>query len=186
MTTISLDVCGDVELRHGDRLGWESNVPDAYKVTKTNDRLIISQTQTGGTTVISSGGRTVINSGGNSIVSSVSGGSVVIGGSTGGVWINGKRVDVPDSDTHDSSETPQLVVFVPKMSNVSVKTSGSSELTGSAEIGNLHLETSGSTEVDLTVHGADLRTSGSSEIKLRLLGSKLSSRFSGSTAFELV
>jgi len=188
MTIISLDVCGAVEFRHGEQLDWESNVPDAYKVSKSSDGLTISQIEKGGMTIISSGGSTVINSGrGNSFFSSISGGNVVIGGASGSVWINGKRVDASDSGTVGApSETPRLVVFVPRMSSVSVKTSGSSDLSGDAEIGNLQLKTSGSTEVNLTAHSADLRTSGSSEISLRLTGGKLRSSFSGSTDFNLV
>lgn len=168
MTVISLDIFGSVELRMADQLHWESNVPSAYKVLITQEGMVIKQIEKGGTTIISSGGNTVISSGrGNSFISSVSGGTVIIGGASGGVWIGGKQVSGPDNGGAPK-ETPHLIVFVPKGSSVSIKASGSSELSGNAEIGALELKTSGSTEVNLTCHSADLSTSGSSEINLRL------------------
>ena len=190
MAKLILQVSCDVEIIEGDSLSWDSNNKDAFAsefVHLQSDVLKIKQkSQGGGTTVIQSGGSTIIQSGSgrNISIGDVSG-ATIIGGSRGGVWINGRRVDVPEDDS-PFPEDPYLTVSVPVGCDVEIKSSGSSNIHGDARLGKLTLSSSGSTDISLTCHTANLSTSGSTDIELYLTGGKVSSKFSGSTNFNLV
>ena len=171
MPDVVLEISCDVEVVRGDSFGWESNVPKAFEV----DGHRIRQIDRGGSTMIISGNNVIMGRG-----------NVVIGDVSGGVWVNGKRVDTSSGDDSPTPEIPRLKVTLPDGWGLNVKTSGSSDVRGNAHIGNLHLRTSGSSDIDLdNVLSATISTSGSSDISLGLRSRNLSCSFSGSTKFRL-
>lgn len=191
---VSLKVQCQVNIVHSDKLDWSSNRPDAFSVESSGHRLSIKQIKDGGGITITSNtsstfinnisGRTVISGGRNVVIGNMSGSHI------GEVWINGRRVDMNDQagGVRQPKETPVLTVMIPVGTDVDIKTSGSSDIQGNGQVGHLSVSTSGSTDIDLSVWSADLKTSGSSDIRLRMTTSspRISSKFSGSTNFEVV
>lgn len=187
---LELTISCDVELVSGDDFRWETNREDAFEFRQNGSSASIRQTKRSGTTFV---GGVVIGDvyqgrSRGSVIQSVSGGqnvSII----DGEVWVNGRRVDQSsrnDENFVSPPPEPRLKVTLPAGVDVTVKTSGSSNLYGNAEIGRLSVATSGSTDIDLMAHSADLRTSGSSDINLMLTGGGLRSQFSGSTDLTVV
>lgn len=159
------------------------------KVEKQGNTATIEDNSSSGS------GTQIITSNGTSIIQSFSGGTVIngvsmignnihIGGGSGSVFINGKRINLDDTTATKEDYVPTLITVYTPIVDLSLTLRGVAKFVSTAIFDNVDIDLSGSSEA--TVNGTDFNVdlSGTSKLTAAIQGGDLKIDTSGcSSAF---
>ena len=160
----------------------------AIKVDRQGNTLTIDDKSSGGSnTITMSNGGTVIQSFSGTSISGVSmiGNDIHIGGGSGSVFINGKRIDLNAiSPTTKEDYVPTLITIYTPIVDLSLTLGGMAKFVSTALFDDVDIDLAGSTEATINGTHFNIDLSGTSKLTAAIQGGDLKIDTSGcSSAF---
>ena len=158
-------------------------------VEQHGDTIVIEDRSSGSSsqTIISSGGNVFQSFSGNVSNISMVDGDIHIGGGSGSVYVNGKRIDL-DGDRAESKEPYKatLITIYTPIADLDLTIKGLAKFASSQSFDHACVDLSGSTQAIFTANSIDLDLSGTSEVKANIQGGDLTADTSGCSTASIV
>lgn len=172
-----------IEVTGSDKAIENVTVKQSGNTISIEDRSSGSSSQT----IISSGGNIFQSFSGNVSNISMVDGDIHIGGGSGSVYVNGKRIDL-DGDRTESKEPHKatLITIYTPIADLDLTLKGLAKFASSQGFDNATVDLSGSTQAIFTANSIDLDLSGTSEVKATIYGGDLAADTSGTSTASIV
>lgn len=162
---------------------------ESITVRQSGNTIEIQDRSSGGSsqTIISSGGSVFQSFSGDVSNISMVNGDIHIGGGSGSVYVNGKRLDL-DGDRNDSKEPhkPTLITIYTPIADLDLTLKGLAKFASSQNFDNVFADLNGSTQAVFTANSIELDLSGTSEVKAQINGGELSADTSGTSTATII
>lgn len=141
----------------------------------------------GSQTIVSSGSTIFQSFSGNVSNISMVNGDIHIGGGTGSIYVNGKRIDL-DDDRAESKEPYKatLITIYTPIADLDLTLKGLAKFASSQLFDSAIVDLSGSTQAVFSANSIDLDLSGTSEVKASIYGGDLTADTSGTSQASIV
>lgn len=164
---------------------------ESITVKQSGDTISIEDRSSGSSsqTIISSGGNIFQSFSGNVSNISMVDGDIHIGGGTGSVYVNGKRINLDDSNDRTESKEPYkatLITIYTPIADLDLTLKGLAKFASSQGFDNATVDLSGSTQAVFSANSIDLDLSGTSEVKANIYGGDLTADTSGTSTASIV